>query len=242
MNGPRRRVCQDSGAGLTCNHDERPTSMSSQATKPDTTIPSRRALLAGAPAVAAVALAAGTAANGLAIVATSPSGDAELLALKPEFDRIFDTWLAKKLSEHANQREYVANHVRVFGFPPEDAPAIDWDDAEYVTYDATWKQKYDEELRTTGDARDPNLDDWDEIHEVLFPLADEVLSHTATTVDGLRLQTRALISAYDSETWSPLGWNDDEPENPRLRDFVQSVCNVLGIPFPPLPNWREARS
>lgn len=39
----------------------------SQATRPDTTIPTRRALLAGAPAVAAAALAGGTVANALAI-------------------------------------------------------------------------------------------------------------------------------------------------------------------------------
>ena len=61
-----------------------------KATRSNTT--TRRALLAGAPAVAAAALAAGTAANGLAIAATSPSGDAELLALKPEFDVLFDLW------------------------------------------------------------------------------------------------------------------------------------------------------
>ena len=56
MNGLRRRVCQDFGAGLTHDHHERPTSMSSQAEKQNTTIPTRRALLAGAPAVAAAAL------------------------------------------------------------------------------------------------------------------------------------------------------------------------------------------
>ena len=39
----------------------------SQANRPDTTIPSRRALLAGAPAVAAAALAGGTVTNALAI-------------------------------------------------------------------------------------------------------------------------------------------------------------------------------
>jgi hypothetical protein len=49
------------------------------------TTTSRRALLAGAPAVAATALTAGS----LATAATGPSGDAELLALKPEFDRLF---------------------------------------------------------------------------------------------------------------------------------------------------------
>jgi hypothetical protein len=53
----------------------------SQATQRTTTFPSRRALLAGAPAVAAAALAAGTAANGLAMAVASPSGDDPILAL-----------------------------------------------------------------------------------------------------------------------------------------------------------------
>jgi hypothetical protein len=72
-----------------------------------------------------------------------------------------------------------------------------------------------------------------------FPLAHKVLSYTATTAEGLKLQTRALISAYN-QTWTCSDWEDAEPEDPWLRDFVRSACNVLGIPFPPLPNWRES--
>jgi hypothetical protein len=52
----------------------------SQANQGTTTIPTRRALLAGAPAVAAAALAAGTAANGLAVAVASPSGDDPIFA------------------------------------------------------------------------------------------------------------------------------------------------------------------
>jgi hypothetical protein len=77
--------------------------------------PSRRALLAGAPAIAAAALAAGSA-------ATSSSGDAELLALKPEFDRLFDEWVWRELRDQAEHRDYVAHHEHVFGFAPADAP------------------------------------------------------------------------------------------------------------------------
>jgi len=47
--------------------------MSPKADRPDTTLPTRRALLAGAPAVAAAALAAGGAVNILAMAAARPS-------------------------------------------------------------------------------------------------------------------------------------------------------------------------
>jgi hypothetical protein len=52
----------------------------SHANQGTTTNPTRRALLTGAPAVAAVALAAGTAANGLAMAVASPSGDDPIFA------------------------------------------------------------------------------------------------------------------------------------------------------------------
>jgi hypothetical protein len=200
-----------------------------KATRSNTT--TRRALLAGAPAVAAAALAAGTAANGLAIAATSPSGDAELLALKPEFDRLFDEWVWRQLRNQAEHKDYVARHERVFGFPPADAP--DRGDPERAAYNVL-RDKMDDDYPH----RDPDLKEWTEFHAAFNPLVDKVLSHTATTLDGLKLQTRALIVGYDVETWQPAEW--DQAEDPQLRGFVQSACNVLGIPFPPLPDWREA--
>jgi hypothetical protein len=53
----------------------------SQADSPNTTSPSRRALLAGAPAVAVAALAAGTVVNGLAITAARPSATDPIFAV-----------------------------------------------------------------------------------------------------------------------------------------------------------------
>jgi hypothetical protein len=60
----------------------------SQAEKPNTTNPSRRALLAGAPAVAAAALAAETAATGLATAMAAP-------------DPVFEVIRAHKAATHA---------------------------------------------------------------------------------------------------------------------------------------------
>jgi hypothetical protein len=54
------------------------------------------------------------------------------------------------------------------------------------------------------------------------------------TIEGLRLQMRALISAYD-ESWNPDDYDDDEPDHPWLRDFLRSASGVLGVAFPPLP-------
>jgi hypothetical protein len=73
--------------------------MSQQATRPDTTIPTRRALLAGAPAVAAAALAGGTVANALAI-AEAKAADAD-----PIFAVIAEHQAAQKAVTAAFDRE-----------------------------------------------------------------------------------------------------------------------------------------
>jgi hypothetical protein len=152
----------------------------------NTVIPSRRALLASAPAVAAAALAAGAAANGLAIAATSSSGDAELLALKPEFDLLFDESVMRQLRDRAEDRDYDAYHERFFGFARADGPAVDWRNPAYVEYHTARHEMYEEWKAQLpgGEERDPDLSEWDEFHEVFNPLADEILSHAATTLDA----------------------------------------------------------
>jgi hypothetical protein len=163
--------------------------------------------------------------------------DAELLALKPEFDRLFDEWVRRNLESYAEHREYATHHERVFGFGLEDAPECDWDDPAWVEYEAALKKMVRE---WHVDDADSDLSEWGQFQEVFFPVADKILSLTATTIEGVKLQTRALISAYDGETWRPVGWRETEPSDPWLRDYVRSVCGVLGIPFPPLPDWRVA--
>jgi hypothetical protein len=76
-------------------------------------------------------------------------------------------------------------------------------------------------------------DAWDKLNDELNPLAADILSHNASTLDGLALQLRALISAYN-ETWESASMDEDEePEHPWLRDFIESTAGVLGVPFPP---------
>jgi hypothetical protein len=66
-----------------------------------TKTPSRRALLAGAPAIV---LTAGS----LPAAFAGPSGDAELLALKQEFDPLFELWRAMTIEQHAAREEFEA--------------------------------------------------------------------------------------------------------------------------------------
>jgi hypothetical protein len=82
----------------------------SQADSLDTTTTSRRALLAGAPSIAAVALTAGAAVNCLAAArATSSAADAELLSVGAQFDAIYSSFTdllaeMKPLREECDRR------------------------------------------------------------------------------------------------------------------------------------------
>lgn len=197
------------------------------------TISSRRALLAGAPAVAAAALAAGAIANAAVLgLADEVGDDAELLALKPQVDDALGEWIFQHTKDCRDRREFGRLHLARFGFELDDAPEIDWNDPGYLAYDREIRRLVDE--HHSGRSQDElDLGHWDRIHNKLSPLVDEVLSYNASTLDGLRLQTRVLIICQH-EIWSPTHWSDDELKHP-MCDFFESLCGVLGIPFPPVP-------
>jgi hypothetical protein len=204
-------------------------------------IHSRRALLAGAPAAAAGALLAGTAVNALAIgvaKAGETDADAELLSLKPEVDDVLGDWIRQMTKDSIERREWVNLHVAKFGFEPGDKPEIDWNDPEFVAYDRDVRRLISE--HHSGRSEDElELRHWDRIHDKLNPLVDKVLSYTASTLEGLRLQTRVLIIYYN-EIWSPLNWEADESDQPEMCAFFASLCCVLGVPFPPVPErWQS---
>ena len=212
----------------------------SQATDSTTPIPTRRALLAAAPAVAAAALAGGTVANAVAIgMAKAGQGgdDTELLSLKPEVDDVLGEWIFQYdegLFDHGEFEGCISLNSALSG---GDAPEVDRDDPEYVAYDRELMRLIHE--HHSGRSEDElELRHWDRIHDKLSPVVDEVLSYNASTLEGLRLQTRVLI-IYHQEIWNPLSWSDDESDHP-MCGFFESLCGVLGVPFPPVPERFQA--
>jgi Phage related protein len=161
--------------------------------------------------------------------------DAELLALKAKFDPLFATWVAMSAAERERHRLCVGLYERETGLKWDDRPAINWNDPAFVASDEAWQRASDmfdhaEDEDEDEDEREP----WEKLLDKLNPLAAEILSYNASTLDGLRLQLRALISAYN-ETWEPAGTDDEdeEPEYPCMRNFIESAAGVLGVPFPP---------
>jgi hypothetical protein len=208
-----------------------------KATERPTTIPvpqaSRRALLMGFAAAAAPIAPA--LANALSEAPTGLDADAELLSLKPDVDDVLGQWIRQYTKDWVDHQEFEKAHLARFGFGRDDAP--ERDAPEYVAYDREIRRLISE--YHAGRSEDElELRHWDRLTDKLYPLAEEVLSYDANTLDGLRLQTRVLI-IYHQEIWSPLSWSDDESSHP-MCGFFESPCGVLGVPFPPVPERWQA--
>jgi hypothetical protein len=199
-----------------------------------TTNPSRRRALAGLLAVApTVAVANSFGGTPLA------GDDAELLSFKPEVDQLLGEWIRQKTKDRLKNREFEGLHLAKFGFGRDDAPEVDWKDPEFIAYDREFRCLIDEFY--SGESDDElELEHWDLIHDKLYPLAKNVLSHQATTLDGLRLQTRVLIIYHNNEIWDPVLLDATEHSQPNMYAFFASLCGVLDIPFPPVPERWQA--
>jgi hypothetical protein len=58
----------------------------------------------------------------------------------------------------------------------------------------------------------------------IFPLANQILRHKATTLEGFRIQTRALlVTAVEL-------WDDDDAQ---LAPYLRSACSLCKLAPPP---------
>ena len=190
---------------------------------------SRRALLAVTPVAAAAALAGGAVVNAAVLdIARANAGgdDAELLSLKPRFDLLYDRWTAKMVAEAKDYFAWVAAIKRETGLA--DRPEIDWDDPDYVAWHAAGDKLHADNRTNKEIEREENLS------PELDELSNKILSYRATTLDGVKLQTRAILAGYNDVSWSSVDYHEpDVLENPWLADFLESLCGVLDVPFPP---------
>jgi hypothetical protein len=189
----------------------------SQAIRPNTT--SRRALLAGAPAVAALACGAVAAA----------AADAELLALKAEFDPLFDLWRAMTIEQNAGLEEFEALLHERTGMTRREGWALEEGSPEEKAFRRALHDLAEERAHDP-DGPDPASQAWEPVRDRFDELAGEILAHVATTREGLALQARAFASSY-SEVWENAY---DGATESATWNFLTSVCAFAGVPFPPV--------
>jgi hypothetical protein len=156
------------------------------------------------------------------------ANDAELLALKPQFDDVFDDWWSRHEAWEAEKPQRAAFRAafeteveRHTGLTRDQGWALEGDDRDtyQATRVATRVAMFDEasiarryESRTDEEIEQETDKQWE--------LVDEILSHHPVTRDGLALQCRAMIiEGYDD-------W--DGP----VRAFVAGVAAFLFLELP----------
>jgi hypothetical protein len=164
---------------------------------------SRRRLLASMPAAAAVMAPAAAGALG-----GRPTGDdAELIALGRKLEPLVVEIKAARAIDRQHLNDFNAR-LAALGLK---------DESEYEDHDAWWAERVrlihanEEALRDEAN-RPSDHRDWDDLHDDLFALTDDILAIRPTTLEGFTIQVLAIITAHDDlcdedVTWSCLtGW------------------------------------
>jgi hypothetical protein len=187
---------------------------------------SRRTALAGIAGIAAAGAAVLPAAAG---ALTGEHPDAELLSLAPQFDPVFEEWRALKVASNLDYKEFEAELVRRTGLTRAQAPEC-FPDREKMEEHPYFGEI--ERIRADGIANRVGSDQWDTLTWELNPLADEILKFRATTREGLALQVKAVIAAYN-ECYEDDFDDDDDPCRWALRQLLASLCYAVGVQWPP---------
>jgi hypothetical protein len=183
-----------------------------------TTTTTRRSILAGAAAaVPALAMPAGAA----------PVGKISFPDLAARFASVYARWFAQCKIEDERRAAFNAKVEAATGISRRDEPPIILGEpsAYWDTFRTVQKNNPD---------NDPVDEDgcsivWNEIHDELFPLVDEILQQPARSIADLALQAQAFALAQQYH------WTDetDGREVVEIRALIESVCKFCGVD--PLP-------
>ncbi len=184
---------------------------------------SRRAMLAGASAIAATA--APTIAQAVEHPVSAAHPDAELLALAERFDPLYRAWVDYMTTESLERFELETAIEKVSGFKP----GTKWSDAYCEARRDALKTIPDKRSRAEQDARSRELI---ALMAALDEVAADILTFNADTREGLALQVRALMY-HHLDLIEPSLDDDGESDDWWLACFVESVCSFAGVPFPP---------
>jgi hypothetical protein len=175
----------------------------------------RRALVASTaavPAAAALPLSA----------AVADPADAELLRLGAALDRIEQEWLVLHTADAKERAIVEAKIEAATGISLDNAPELTTENSE----EGYWATRT--KVVKEHPCEDPDLTQWGNVQDRLYPLADEILSLKASTPAGLAVQAKAVAFAA-ADLWDPVANEGDVHE----RLFIEAVCAFCNIT--PLP-------
>lgn len=183
----------------------------------------RRAMLAGAAVLPAVALAGPNA------IASTGVTDPKLAA---EFEAFYAGWRAQFLADENRRMRFYELVEAATGIPRDRAP--DRDEPGYEEYKRVW-----DEISKEDKDPDPELTRWTDLNHSRDEIALKILQQPARTIGDVALQARAFALA-NTEIWI----DDPTSEEPyrSMRYLTESVGkfagldNLLpGLPIAPIP-------
>ena len=86
---------------------------------------------------------------------------------------------------------------------------------------------------------DVNEEEWDELRDGAWPLAERIMELEPKTIADLGVQARALAYMYD-EWWHQPFWGEEEEDEEEgdsheIRHFIEAVLRLAGLPQPLQP-------
>lgn len=145
--------------------------------------------------------------------------DAELLALKPRFDEIFDTWCWRVEAARQDREDLDAELFRRTGLTREQRSKLNGSEREAFR---PVRHEIIAAYRTSHPRRLTETDDEGKAWCMkLYEMINEVLSYRPVTREGLAMQCRAMIMDNFSDWWD---W--------RTPSFVASIVLYLNMELP----------
>jgi hypothetical protein len=180
-----------------------------------TTKTSRRAILAGAATLPALAMPA---------IASAPIGKISFPDLATEFADLYPRWLAGMRKGAENLAAFNAKVKAATGISRDAEPPYDNDPTGY------WDTLNALANKPDGD-RDPVDKDghsivWAEIHDELFALAEEIMRQPAKSIADLALQAQ-VAGVINEQHWDE--GLEFEPDNVCLRVLADNICKIAGV-------------
>lgn len=174
-----------------------------------------------------------------AISTAARDNDAELLDIGKRFEPLYRRWTRLMTAESNRQFDLEMAVEKALGVKLVDvpvAPGADLCETDEQTRKAYYAARCKVEASIISDCGDDSRRTAaiEKLQSAIDEIASEILSFSATTREGIALQTRVLIYHHHEAIAPTLEWGG-EAEDECLRAFLASLARFAGVAFPPFP-------
>ena len=141
----------------------------------------------------------------------------KLFELGGELEAAIVQWIAERKADIQDNAAFEAA-AEAAGYPEigsDELPLEEW--REYMD------KRCAAARAALGSFRDPDLENWSEIHDRIWPISNAILAIKAPTLESFAIQVRAMTVSHAEL------WQDYREEDTCLRQFMRSACELVGV-------------